>query len=51
MIGWRWTLKRYKRGNGSKQVGGGIWWNDSRVALEVNLFLWDFHIMRERRRG
>lgn len=47
-FGKRWTLHKYKRGNGSKQFGAAIWWNGNRAALEVNFYLWDFHIMRER---
>jgi hypothetical protein len=45
--GRRWTWTCFKVGNGSKQFGAHLWWNDQRVGLETHFGVWEFSIMRE----
>lgn len=44
----KWSVGYYRSdGNGSKQFGGGLWWNSSRIGLDLKFWAWEFVILRE----
>lgn len=44
-IGKHLSLHPYKIGNGSKYVGGQVWWNSNRVALQLGFLVWEIQIL------
>lgn len=45
--GRKWTWTCFRVGNGSKQFGAHIWFNDQRVGLEMHFWTRELSIMRE----
>lgn len=43
----RYSLHRYRVGNGSKQFGVNLWGNSQRLGLEVSFWVWQISVMRE----
>ena len=43
----KWTFSYFRVGNGSKGIGGSLWWNSQRVGLEVSFGVWELQAMRE----
>lgn len=48
--GKKYTATIFKVGNGSKQFGVHVWFNNQRVGLEMHFWVWELQIMRERKR-
>lgn len=46
-FGKKWTYGFYKAGNGSKTFGAQLWYNSQRIAVQVDVGLWQVYLMRE----
>jgi hypothetical protein len=46
---WRnWTLGHYTIRNGAKTFGMQFWFNTQRWAVQLDFWIWEIHLMKER---
>lgn len=46
-FGRKWSYGLYSHKNGAKHFGAKLWFNNQRVGIELNCWVWELFVMRD----